>query len=145
MKRYLREINYSSHPRRSVPAKIKKETCGHRLLEDKIESPAKVHLDGSPSGLDRPKGSPSPRWRPPRPIFLWLADRWALVLSLGCILLGTPVSSGLWAPFVSEMQVTIFCAFLVRSLVFSFVFHLWVPADHNSPKLVELISYKPYN
>ena len=70
----------------------------------------------------------------------WLADRWALVLSLGCILLGTPVTSGLWALFVGETQAAIFCAFLVRSLVFSFVFHQWVPADHNSPKLMELIS-----
>ena len=86
-----------------------------------------------------------PQVAPPRLYLLWLADRWALVLSLGCILLGTPVSSSLWAPFVSEMQVTIFCAFLVRSLVFSFVFHLWVPADLNSPKLMELISYKPYD
>ena len=132
-------------PRRSVPAKIKKETCGHRLLEDKIESPAKAHLDGSPSGFGRPKGLAGPRLHPPRPIFLWLADRWALVLSLGCILLGTPVSSGLWALFVGETQAAIFCAFLVRLLVFSFVFNLWVPADHNSPKLVEPISNKPYN
>ena len=36
---------------------------------------------------------------------LWLADRWALVLSLGCILLGAPVLSGLWALLVSETQV----------------------------------------
>ena len=53
----------------------------------------------------------------------------------------------LWfvCPFVSETQVTIFCAFIVRLLVFSVVFHLWVPADHNSPKLVEPIKNKPYN
>ena len=30
------------------------------------------------------------------------------------------------------------CAFLLRSLVFSFAFQLWVPAYHDSPKLVEL-------
>ena len=98
-------------PRRSVPAKIKNETSGHRLLEDKIESPAKTHLDGSPSGFGQPKGWAGPRWRSPRPIFLWLADRWAQVLSLGCILLGTPVSSSLWALFVSETQDWIICAF----------------------------------
>ena len=85
-------------------------------------------------------GPGDPQVAPPRVYLPWLADRWALVLSLGCILLGTPVSSGLWALFVSEMQVMIFYAFLVRLLVFSFVFHLWVPADHNSPKLMELIS-----
>ena len=53
----------------------------------------------------------------------------------------------LWfvGPFVGETQAAIFCAFLVHSLVFSFVFNLWVPADHNSPKLVEPISNMPYN
>ena len=53
----------------------------------------------------------------------------------------------LWfvGPFAGETQAAIFYAFLVRSLVFSFVFHPWVPADHNSPKLVEPISKKPYN
>ena len=66
-------------------------------------------------------------------------------LILGCILLGTLVSSGLWALFVGETQAAIFCAFLVRSLVFSFVFNLWVSVDHNSPKLMEPISNKPSN
>ena len=82
---------------------------------------------------------------PPWLYLPWLANRWALVLSLGCILLGTPVSVGLWALFVVETQAAIFCAFLVCSLVFSFVFNRWVPADHNSLKLVEPISNKPYN
>ena len=41
-------------PRRSVSARINMEICGHRLLEDKIESPAKKHLDGSLSGFGRP-------------------------------------------------------------------------------------------
>ena len=50
-----------------------------------------------------------------------------------------------WALFVSETHVAIFCAFLVRSLVFYFVFNLWVPTEHNSPKLMEPISKKPYN
>ena len=58
---------------------------------------------------------------------------------------GWSVWSVRWALFVSETQVAIFYDFLVRSLVFSFVFNLWVPTDHNSPKLVEPISNKPYN
>jgi len=49
-----------------------------------------------------------------------------------------PVYSGLWGLLVSEMQDWIIYAFLLHSLVFSFVFQLQVPADHNSPKLVEL-------
>ena len=56
----------------------------------------------------------------------------------GCILRGMPVYSGLWGLLVSEMQDWIIYAFLLHSLVFSFVFQLQVPADHNSPKLVEL-------
>src|SRR4029079_19674616 len=74
----------------------------------------------------------------PRPSFLWLAGRWALTLSFGCILLGTPVSYGLWALFVSVTQDWIICAFLLLSLVFSLAFRLCVPADHDSPKLVKL-------
>ena len=73
----------------------------------------------------------------PGPAFLWTADRWALILILGCILLVVPISSSLGVILVSEMQDMIFCAFLLRSLVFSFAFQPWVPADHDSPKLVE--------
>ena len=56
----------------------------------------------------------------------------------GCILRGMPVYSGLWGLLVSEMQDWIIYAFLLHSLVFSFVFQLCVPTDHNSPKLMEL-------
>ena len=70
---------------------------------------------------------------------------WALVKIPWCICLGSPVYSDLWALFVSDMfQLLIFCAFF---LMFTRVFPLlqmWVPADDNSPKLVEMISYKPY-
>ena len=65
-------------------------------------------------------------------------------ISLGCMCLSTPISYGLWALLVSEMQDWIICAFLC---VFTCVYarmQQWVHADHNSPKLVELISYKPY-
>jgi hypothetical protein len=50
-----------------------------------------------------------------------------------------------WALLVSETQEGIFCAFLLHSLVFSLVFQLWVPANHNSPKLVEPIRIKLYS
>ena len=52
--------------------------------------------------------------------------------------LGAPVSYSLWALLVSVTQDWIICTFLLRSLVFSFAFKLWVPVDHDSPKLVEL-------
>ena len=66
------------------------------------------------------------------------------MLILGCILLGLPVLSGLWALLVSETQDMIFYAFLLRSLVFFFVFQTCVPAINNSPTLVEFVSINPY-
>jgi hypothetical protein len=66
-----------------------------------------------------------------------------LVLDDSCV--GAPVWSGLWALLVSEMQDKIYYAFLLRSLVFFHAFHLWVPANHKSPKLVESIRIKPYS
>ena len=133
----MREVPFYS-PRRSVPAIFNKESPVHRFLEDKIKSPAKPHLDGSQSGFGRPQGSADPWWHSPGSSFLWLAGRWALTLFLGCILLGAPVSYGLWARLVSGTQDWIIYAFLLRSLVFSFAFQLWVLADHDSPKLMEL-------
>ena len=120
--------------RRSVPTKIKKKTCGHRLLEDKIESPTKAHLDESPSGFGRPQMAlPQAHL----PLACWQVGSGLIP----CVHLAWHTRF-VWfvGPFLSEMQVMIFYAFLVRLLVFSFVFHLWVPADHNSPKLAELIS-----
>ena len=117
-----------------VPAKLIRKQLSSPFKRIRTNLPPKLGPDGDFHGPGDPQVAP------PRVYLPWLADRWALVLSLGCILLGTPVSSGLWALFVGETQAAIFCSFLVRSLVFSFVFHLWVPADHNSPKLAELIS-----
>ena len=60
-----------------------------------------------------------------------------LVLILGCIFLVVPISSSLWALLVSEIQVQ---DILCISSLFTYVFlilQLWVPANDNSPKLVE--------
>ena len=55
------------------------------------------------------------------------------------------VWSGLWALFVGVTQRRIFCAFvLCLSSVFA-LFRVWVPAIQESPKLVEIVSIKPYN
>jgi len=83
------------------------------------------------------RGSAEPKWRSPGPAFLRTTDRWALVLILGCILLGTPILSGLGALLLSETQVQ---DILFISSVFTCVFlvlQMWVPANDNSPKLVE--------
>ena len=83
------------------------------------------------------RGSGEPKWRSPGLAFLWTTDRWALVLILGCILLGTPITSGLWALLLSETHVQ---DIMYISSVFTCVFlilQMWVPANDNSPKLVE--------
>ena len=60
-------------------------------------------------------------------------------------MLGVPVLSGLWALLVSETQDMIFYAFLLCSLVFSFLFQTSVPAINNSPTLMEFVSINPYH
>ena len=83
-------------------------------------------------------GSADPLLTPFGPIFSWCTSCGLLMGIAGCILRGMPVCSGLWGLLVSEMQDWIIYAFLLHSLVFSFVFQLCVPTDHNSPKLMEL-------
>jgi hypothetical protein len=74
---------------------------------------SKCTWPGACLGLDEP------RWSSRRPAFLWLADRWALVLILSDLWLGTPVYSDLWALQSDVVQPTIFCAlFAVYSLCF---------------------------
>ena len=41
-----------------------KETLGYWLLEGKIESPAKLHLDGSQARFGRARGRPTPSGPP---------------------------------------------------------------------------------
>ena len=95
-------------------------------------------LGGRPTPwVGRPPGSADPKWHSPGPAFLWAADRWALVLILGCILLVVPISSSLWALLVSETQLQdILCISSVFTCVF-LVLQMWVPTNDNSQKLVE--------
>ena len=90
-------------------------------------------------------GVAKPQMAPPRPSFLWLADRWVLVLSHVCMCLGAPVCSDLWVLLCQwHTWIAIFCAFL---RVFTYVcaeIQWWMLADHNSIKLMEFISYKSY-
>ena len=90
-----------------------------------------------PLGGQATQGSAEPKWRSPGPAFLWSANRWALVLILGCILLVVPISSSLWALLVSETQLQdILCISSVFTCVF-IILQMWVPANDNSPKLME--------
>jgi len=58
---------------------------------------------------------------------------------------GWSVCSIMWASFVSETQNMIFCVFFPVFTCVFLIFHLWVPTDHISQKLVELVRIKPYN
>ena len=91
------------------------------------------------------RGSAEPKWRSPRPAFLRTTDRWALVLILGCILLGTPISSGSGALLLSETHVQdILCISSVFTCVF-LLSRICVPTINNSPTLVKFVSNNSYH
>ena len=46
---------------------------------------------------------------------------------------------------VSVTQDAIFCEFVLRLVFVFYLFHLWVPTNQDSPKLVEFIRIKAYN
>ena len=39
----------------------------------------------------------------------------------------------------------VFCVFLLRLVLVFSLFRIWVPANQESPKLVEMVSNKPYS
>ena len=57
----------------------------------------------------------------------------------------TSIFSVKWALLVSVTQDEIFCVFLLRLVLVFSLFRVWVPANQESPKLVELVSFMPYN
>jgi hypothetical protein len=111
---------------RSVLAGVIQGNPGHRLLEDKDDLPAKMHLPGSLARVGQPRGSANSLVGPLATSFPWYTDRWALVMiwwdSLGV--------ESIWCDFVHSLCVL---------FMFSPSFRSWVPACHNSPKLVELV------
>ena len=91
-------------------------------------------------------GSAEPLWPPLATAFIWVSAWWVLMSDYWSVPgLGWSVWSGLWALFVGMMQRWIFCASVLRlSSVFA-LFWVRVPAIQESPKLVEMVSIKPYN
>ena len=57
----------------------------------------------------------------------------------------TSVCSDEWALLVSVTQDEVFRVFILRLVLVFSLFRVWVPANQESPKLVELIRIKPYN
>ena len=90
-------------------------------------------------------GSADPLWPPLATTFVWVSSWWVLMSDWSVPGLGWSVWSSLWAPFVGMMQRRIFCAFVLRLSSIFALFRVWVPANQESPKLVELIRIKSYS
>ena len=132
-------------PRRTVPARIKDGNTGHRLHDDKEDLPAKMHLDGLQGWFGRTSGSAGPRAPPLAPPFILDTARWAPILSMSVSGFCTSDFLIKWAHLASVMQDEVFCMFMLHLMLVFPLFRVWVPANQESPKLVEPVSIKPYN
>ena len=90
-------------------------------------------------------GLAEPPWPPLATVFVWVSAWWVLMSDWSVPGLGWSVWSGLWALFVGKMQRWIFCSSVLRLLFVFALFQVRVPAIQESPKLVEMVSIKPYN
>jgi hypothetical protein len=132
-------------PRRSVPARIKYGNTRHRLQEEKDDHLIKARAIWHEHGAGRPRGLASSQVPPLALPFVLDTARWAPILCMSVPGLCMSVFSVKCALLVNVTQDWIFYASVLRLVYVFILFHIWVPANHNSPKLVELISYKPYN
>ena len=117
-------------PNRSVPALNKYGNIVHRLGMDQIKFPA--------------SGSAGPQVPPLAPPFILVTGWWAPILCMSVPGLCTSVFSVKWAHLVSVTQDEVFCVFLLRLMLVFSLFRVWVPANQESPKLVELIRINSY-
>ena len=130
---------------RSVPALNKYGNIVHRLGVDQIEFPAKDEAGWRQRGFSRPWGLADPRVPPLAPPFVLDTAWWAPILCTSVPGLCTLIFSVKWAHLVSVTQDEVFCVFLLRLVLVFSLFRVWVPANKESPKLVELIRIKFYN
>ena len=115
------------------------ETSLNRPLEDKISLPTKTQRVWMPGGVGRPPRAASGH-RPSLVHCLVGPDvRWSVPG------LGWSIWSSLWASFACVTQRQIICAMALRLLSIFALFRVWVSAIQDSPKLVEIVSNKPYN
>ena len=130
---------------RSVPAPNKYGNIVHRLRVDKNELLAKTEAGWRRNGAGRPCGSAGPWVSPLAPPVVLDTAKWAPNLCMSVPVLCSSVFSVKWAHFEGETWAGIFCVFFFVFTCVFIIFHQWVPADHNSPKLMELVRIKPYN
>ena len=117
----------------------------HRLGVDRIKFPAKDEAGWRQKGFVQPCGSADPQAPPLAPPFILDTARWASNLCMSVPGLCLSVFSVKWAHFEGETRDGIICVFFSVFTCVFLIFHQWVPADHNSPKLMELVRIKPYN
>ena len=130
---------------RLVPALNKYGNIVHRFGVDQDDLPAKDWPDWRQQGVGRLWGSTDPRVPSLTPPFVLDTARWAPILCMSVLWLCTSVFSIKWALLVSVTKDEVFCVFLLRLVLVFSLFRIWVPANQESPKLVELIRIKSYN
>ena len=98
-----------------------------------------MHLDGLQGWFGWPRALPlaSP--------FVLDTARWAPILCMSVPGLCTSVFLVKWAHLASVMQDEVFCVFMLHLMLVFPLVRVWVPANQESPKLVELVCIKPYN
>ena len=107
--------------------------------------PAKTQAGWRQSGTGRPRGSAGPRAPPLAPPFVLDTARWAPIFCMSVPGLCTLVCYVKWAHLVSVTQDEVFGVFLLHLVLVFSLFRVWVPANQESPKLVELIRIKSYS
>ena len=113
--------------------------------EDKIVLPAKGWAVWRQSGAGRPLGLAGRQVPPLASPFVLDTARWAPILCMSVLGLYTSVFSVKWAHLVSVTHDEVFCVFLLCLVLVFSLFRIWVPANQESQKLVELIRIKSYN
>ena len=130
--------------RRSDPGGDKGGNIDNRLLDDKHELPAKTEANWRRSGAGRPCGSAGPQVSPLALPFVLDTAKWAPNLCMSVPGLCSSIFFVKWAHFVGETQDEVFCVFLLRLVLVFSLFRVWVPANEESPKLVEFVSNNSY-
>ena len=134
----MREAPFYS-PNRLVPVRIKYGNTRNLRWDGGGDLPAKARAGWRQSGFGRPRV-------PPLALpFVLDTARWHPILCTSVPGLCTSIFSVKWALLVSVTQDEVFCVFLLRLVLVFSLFRVWVPANKESPKLVEMVSNKPYN
>ena len=90
-------------------------------------------------------GSADPPVPPLATAFLRYTAWWVLMSDGRCRGFVRQFSLSKIAHFVGETRDRIFRVFFSMFTSVFLIFHQWMPADHNSQKLMELVKIKPYN